>query len=57
MKQKPYIEVKVHFIHKKQVPLLHNTVLILCYEGNGLVGLTEFHFEYASGAEQETDHR
>ena len=27
----------VHLIHRKQVPLLHNTVFILCDEGDGLV--------------------
>ena len=32
-------EFKVHLIHRKQVPLLHNTVLILCDEGAGLVAL------------------
>ena len=33
-------EFKVHLIHKEHVPLLHNTVLILCYEGAGLVAVT-----------------
>ena len=32
-----FVKVKVHLIHRKQVPLLHNTVLILYYEGDGLV--------------------
>ena len=32
-----FAEFKVHLIHKKQVPLIHNTVLILCDEGAGLV--------------------
>ena len=27
--------------NRKQVPLLHNTVLILCDEGNGLVALSD----------------
>ena len=29
----------VHLIHRKRVPLLHNTVLILCDEGDGLVAV------------------
>ena len=32
-------EFKVHLIHRKQVPLFHNTVLILCDEGDGLVAV------------------
>ena len=35
-KNKDLIEFKVHFIHRKQVPV-HHTVLILHYEGDGLV--------------------
>ena len=31
-------------IHRKQVPLLHSTVLILCYEGDRLVGLLSVFF-------------
>ena len=33
-------EFKVHLIHRKQVPLLHNTVLILCNEGAGSVAVS-----------------
>ena len=33
------IELKVHLMHWKQVPLLHNTVLISCSEGIRLVGI------------------
>ena len=29
----------VHLIHRKPVPLLHNTVLILCIEGDRLVAM------------------
>ena len=29
----------VHLIHRKRVPLLHNSVLILCDEGDGLVAV------------------
>ena len=29
----------VHLIHRKRVPLFHNTVLILCDEGHGLVAV------------------
>ena len=37
-KKNNFSEFKVHFICRKQVvPLLHNTVLILCHEGPGLV--------------------
>ena len=32
-----FAEFKVHFIRRKYVPLFHNTVLILCDEGDGLV--------------------
>ena len=34
-----FAELKVHLIHRKQVPLLHNTVLILCDEGAALVAV------------------
>ena len=34
-----FAEFKVHLIHRKQVPHLHNTVLILCDEGDGLVAV------------------
>ena len=34
----------VHLIHRKRVPLLHNTVLILCDEGDGLVAVKFEHF-------------
>ena len=34
-----FAEFNVHLIHKKQVPLLHNTVLILCNEGVGSVAM------------------
>ena len=32
-----FAEFMVHLIHRKRVPLLHNIVLILCDEGDGLV--------------------
>ena len=32
-------EIMVHLIHRKWVHLLHNTVLILCDEGDGLVAV------------------
>ena len=38
-KIKDYIEFKVYLIHWKQAPLHHNTDLIICYEGVGLVGV------------------
>ena len=38
-KNKDFAELKVPLIHRKQVPLLHNTVLILCDEGDGLVAV------------------
>ena len=34
-----FADFNVHLIHRKQVPLLHNIVMILCYEGDGLVGV------------------
>ena len=34
-----FAEFKAHLIHRKQVPLLHNTVFILCDEGDGLVSV------------------
>ena len=34
-----FIEFKVHLIHCKHVPLLHNTVLFLCYEEDGLMAM------------------
>ena len=34
-----FAEFMVHLIHRKQIPLLHNTVLILCDEGDGLVAV------------------
>ena len=40
-KKNDFAEFKVHFIHRKQVPLLHNTVLILCDEGAGLVAMLQ----------------
>ena len=36
-KNNDFVKVKVHLIHRKRVPLLHNTVLILYYEGDGCV--------------------
>ena len=36
---KDFAEFMVHLIHRKRVPLLHNTVLILCDEGDGLVAV------------------
>ena len=40
-KNKDFAEFKVHLIHSKQVPLFHNTVLILCNEGAGLVAVID----------------
>ena len=34
-----FAEFMVHLIHRKRVPLLHNTVLIVCNEGDGLVAV------------------
>ena len=36
-KNNDFAEFKVHIIHRKQVPLLHNTVMILSDEGAGLM--------------------
>ena len=36
-KNNDFAEIQVPVFHRKQVPLLHNTVLILCDEGDGLV--------------------
>ena len=44
-----FAELKVHLIHRKQVPLLHNTVLILCDEGGGFVAV-----KYISSRELKT---
>ena len=38
-KNNNFAEFKVPLIHRKQVPLLHNTVLILWDEGAGLVAV------------------
>ena len=38
-KSNSFGEFKVHLIHRKPDPLLHNTVLILCDEGAGLMGM------------------
>ena len=35
-----FAEFKVHLTHRKQVPRLHNIVLIFCDEGAGLVAVT-----------------
>ena len=35
-----FAEFMVHLIHRKRVPLLYNTVLILCDEGDGLVAVS-----------------
>ena len=35
-----FAEFKVHPIHRNQVPLLHNTVLFLCDEGDRLMAVT-----------------
>ena len=40
-KNSNFVELKVHLIHRKQVPLLHNKELILCNEGCGLVTLSK----------------
>ena len=34
-----FAEFMVHLIHRIRVPLLHNTVLILCDEGDGMVAM------------------
>ena len=34
-----FAEFMFHLIHRKRVPLLHNTVLIICDEGDGLVAV------------------
>ena len=36
-KNNDFVEFKDLLNHRKQVPLLHNTVLILCYEEDGSV--------------------
>ena len=38
-KNNDFVKFNVHLIHRKHVPLLHNTVLILCDEGAGLVAV------------------
>ena len=40
-KNNDFAECEVHLVHRKQVPLLHNTVLILCDEGAGLLAVKE----------------
>ena len=35
-----FVEFMVNLIDRKQVPLLHSTVLILCNEGNRVVGVS-----------------
>ena len=37
-KNNDFAEFKVHLIHRKQVPLFHNTVFLLCDEGARLHG-------------------
>ena len=50
-KNNDFAELKVPHIFRKQVPLLHNTVLILSEEGAGLVavfyqnGSKQFHYQ------------
>ena len=39
-----FAEFMAHLIHRKRVPLLHNTVLILCDEGDGLVAVFEEYY-------------
>ena len=34
-----FAEFMVHLIHRKRAPILHNTVFILCDEGDGLVAV------------------
>ena len=38
-KNNDFAEFKGHRIHRKQVALIHNTVLILCDEADGLVAV------------------
>ena len=38
-KYSDFAEIIAPLIHRKQVPLLHNMVLILCNEGAGLVAV------------------
>ena len=40
MENKDFAVFNVHLIHRKQVLLLYNTVLILCDEGDGLVAVS-----------------
>ena len=40
MKNRDFAVFNVHLIHRKQVPLLHNTVVILCDDGGGLVAVS-----------------
>ena len=40
-KNNDFAEFKVHLIHRKQVPILHNTELIFCDEGARLVAVTD----------------
>ena len=40
-----FAEFKIHLIHRKQVTLLHITVLILCDEGDGLVAVPYHMFQ------------
>ena len=36
-KNNDFVEFKAHLIHRKHVPLLHNTEVILCYKRDGIV--------------------
>ena len=40
MKNRDFAVFNVRLIHRKQVPLLHNTVVILCDDGGGLVAVS-----------------
>ena len=42
MKNNDFVEFNVHLIHRNQVPLFHNAVLILCDEGAGCVAVHHF---------------
>ena len=52
-KNNNFTEFKVHLIHRKQDPLLHYTVMILCYEGDGLVGVLQTTLVYDKTSHQQ----
>ena len=40
-KEEDFVEFNVYLIQRKQNPLIHKTVLILCYEGDALKGVNK----------------